>query len=38
MDAVKVYNAIPAEVEPAYREAIQNAYAEFIATLEKQGA
>lgn len=38
LDAVKVYNAIPAEVEPAYREAILRAYAAFIASLEKQEA
>jgi uncharacterized metal-binding protein len=38
LNAVKVYNAIPAEVEPAYREAILHAYAAFIAPLEKQEA
>ena len=38
LDAVKVYNAIPAEVEPAYREAILHAYAVFITPLKKQEA
>ena len=28
-EAVKVYNAIPAEMEPAYRAAIVRAYADF---------
>ena len=37
-DAVKVYNAIPAELEPAYREAISRAYAAFIAPLGHQEA
>ena len=37
-DAVKVYNAIPAELEPAYREAILRAYAAFVAPLVKQEA
>jgi uncharacterized metal-binding protein len=31
-EAVKVYNAVPAELETAYRAAIQTAYAEFIST------
>ncbi len=31
-EAVKVYNAIPPEIELAYREAIQRAYAEFISS------
>ncbi|HEX9076748.1 MAG TPA: putative zinc-binding protein [Anaerolineae bacterium] len=31
-EAVKVYNAIPAELELAYREAVQRAYAEFISS------
>ena len=30
-DAVKVYNAIPADLEPAYRDAIFRAYAAFVA-------
>ena len=38
LDAVKVYNAIPAEVEPAYREAILHAYAAFSGLVEKQEA
>jgi uncharacterized metal-binding protein len=29
-DAVKIYNAIPAELESAYREAILRAYAEYV--------
>ncbi len=33
-EAVKVYNAIAAELESAYRAAIQNAYAEFIAAAQ----
>ncbi len=37
-DAVKVYNAIPAELESAYRDAIIRAYSAFIAPLEKQEA
>jgi DGC domain len=37
-EAVKVYNSIPAELEPAYREAILNAYAAFLAPLGKQEA
>lgn len=31
-EAVKVYNAIPAELESSYRAAIQSAYTEFIST------
>jgi uncharacterized metal-binding protein len=34
LDAVKVYNAIPAELEPAYREAIHRAYAAHVASPE----
>jgi uncharacterized metal-binding protein len=34
-DAVKVYNAIPAELKAAYREAILQAYAAFAAPAEK---
>lgn len=37
-EAVKVYNAIPVELEPAYRETILRAYAAFIAPAEKQEA
>ena len=37
-DAVKVYNSIPAELEPAYREEILRAYAAFIVPLGKQEA
>jgi DGC domain len=37
-EAVKVYNSIPDELEPAYREAILHAYAAFIAPLEQQEA
>ncbi len=37
-EAVKVYNAIPAELESAYRDAILHAYAAFIASLEKPEA
>jgi uncharacterized metal-binding protein len=37
-DAVKVYNAIPAELESAYRDAIARAYSAFIAPLETQEA
>lgn len=35
-DAVKVYNSIPAEMESAYREMIQRAYAAFMLTPEKR--
>ena len=37
-EAVKVYNSIPAGLEPTYREAILHAYAAFIAPLEQQEA
>ena len=37
-EAVKVYNSIPAELEPAYHEAIRLAYAAFTAPLGKQEA
>ncbi len=37
-DAVKVYNAIPAELESVYREAIVRAYGAFIAAWEKEEA
>ena len=37
-EAVKVYNSIPAELEPAYREAILHAYAAFITPLGKREA
>ncbi len=33
--AVKIYNAIPAESEFAYREAVLRAYAEFVQTAAK---
>jgi hypothetical protein len=38
LDAVKVYNVIPAEVELAYRETILHAYAAFIGLVGKQEA
>ena len=38
VDAVKVYNAIPVELEFEYREAILHAYAGFLAPLEKPEA
>jgi len=34
---VKVYNAIPPELEPAYREATQRAFAEYVPAPEKSG-
>ncbi|MCL4396470.1 MAG: putative zinc-binding protein [Chloroflexi bacterium] len=37
-DAVKVYNAIPADLESAYRDAIDRAYSAFVAPLEKPEA
>ncbi len=37
-EAVKLYNAIPAELEPAYREATYRAYAEFLTRGEKPEA
>jgi uncharacterized metal-binding protein len=35
--SVKVYNVIPVELEPAYREAILRAYSEFVPGSEKRG-
>lgn len=36
-DAAKVYNAIPADLEAAYRESILRAYAEFVPTENREG-
>ncbi len=36
-DAAKVYNAIPAELEAAYRESILRAYAEFVPAENREG-
>ncbi len=30
LDAVKIYNAVPADLEPAYREAVLRAYADYV--------
>jgi hypothetical protein len=38
LDAVRIYNAIPAELESAYRVAVLNAYSRFLSTTEESGS